>query len=259
MSISARIRAMSAPHWLGFFALVILAWAALLLGSVGLPGSSDAAAGLAWWVELCTAAPGAAGLAGLWAMWAVMSAAMMAPTFLPALATFDDLRHGGATDKAGFLLLLAGYLTIWLGFSILAAGAQLWLASLGLVNGAGQSVSSALTALLLIAAGGYQFSAIKNACLTQCRSPMTFFMGHWRPGRLVPFELGLRLGAVCLGCCWALMVLAFVGGTMNLVWMGAATVLMVLEKLPEIGAPVTRPLGWALIAAGALVAAQALP
>lgn len=257
MSVSMRIRAMTAPHWLGFFGLVLLAWAALFIGSVGTSGDLSSVYGVDYWVSLCSSSAGQAGLAPLFAMWAVMSAAMMAPTFLPALATFDDLRAGGATDRTGFFLLLAGYLIVWLGFSALAAGAQMVLARAGMLDGAGRSTTPYLTAGLLIVAGAYQFSALKEACLTQCRMPMTFFMEHWRPGRFVPVEMGLRLGAVCLGCCWALMALAFVGGTMNLVWMGAATVLMILEKLPEIGRPITRPLGYGLICAGLVTAALA--
>lgn len=257
MTVSARIRAMAAPHWLGFFGFVLVAWAALFLGSLGGASGLSSVYGVEYWVSLCSSSAGQAGLPGLFAMWAVMSAAMMAPTFLPALATFDDLRAGGATDRIGFILLVAGYMIVWLGFSVLAAGVQLALARAGLLDGAGRSVAPYLTAGLLVVAGGYQFSALKEACLTQCRAPMTFFMSYWREGRLVPVQLGLRLGALCLGCCWALMALAFVGGTMNLVWMGAATVLMVLEKLPDIGHPMTKPLGFGLIGAGILTAAAA--
>ena len=97
-------------------------------------------------------------------------------------------------------------------------------------------------------AGAYQFSALKAACLTLCRAPLAFFMTHWAEG---PWRNGLRLGAVCLGCCWALMLLAFVGGVMNLAFMAVAMVLMALEKLPAIGRHVTRPLGGALMVSGA--------
>jgi predicted metal-binding membrane protein len=103
-----------------------------------------------------------------------------------------------------------------------------------------------LTAGLLLFAGLYQFSSLKEACLSKCRQPLTFFMAHWDEG---PWRNGLRLGAVCLGCCWALMALAFVGGVMNVAFMGLAALIMVLEKLPEIGRWVTRPLGVVLIAA----------
>ena len=115
--------------------------------------------------------------------------------------------------------------------------------------------AAAFTGALLIGAGLYQFAALKEACLSRCRAPLTFFMQHFDEG---PWRNGLRLGMDCLGCCWALMLLAFVGGTMNLAFMGLAMVIMTLEKLPEIGRPVTKPLGGALIAAGTVTWALAL-
>ena len=118
-----------------------------------------------------------------------------------------------------------------------------------LVSAFGDSRSNALSGALLMGAGAYQFSAIKEACLSKCRMPMTFFMQHWDEG---PLRNGLRLGAVCLGCCWALMLLAFVGGVMNVVFMGLATIIMVFEKLPDLGRYITRPLGGILIAAGVI-------
>ena len=99
-------------------------------------------------------------------------------------------------------------------------------------------------------AGAYQFSPVKEACLSKCRRPLSFFMQHWDEGAL---RNGVRLGLVCLGCCWALMALAFVGGVMNLAFMGLATVIMVLEKLPQVGRYLTRPLGAVLIAASVWV------
>ena len=100
-------------------------------------------------------------------------------------------------------------------------------------------------------AGGYQFSQVKEACLSKCRAPLTFFMQYFDEGA---WRNGLRLGLVCLGCCWAMMCLAFVGGVMNLVFMGLATVLMVVEKLPQIGTYITKPLGYALLCGAALIA-----
>ena len=107
--------------------------------------------------------------------------------------------------------------------SAAAAALQVALFQLGLIGALGQSLSVPLTMALLIGAGVYQFSPLKDACLSRCRAPLTFFMQHWDEG---PFRNGLRLGADCLGCCWALMLLGFVGGTMNLAFMGLAMVLM---------------------------------
>ena len=243
--LADRIRSLGAAHWLVFFGGVLLAWAAMFWMAV--PSdlrSLEGTYGAAFIEALCGGAYGASSFLPAFIMWALMSAAMMAPTALPALATYDDLSHVAAT---GFGKLLSGYLAIWLGFSALAALAQVGLFKLGLIGSLGQSVSVPLTMALLIGAGAYQFSALKEACLSRCRAPLTFFMQHWDEG---PFRNGLRLGADCLGCCWALMLLGFVGGTMNLVFMGVAMILMTLEKLPDIGRHLTKPLGLALIGAG---------
>ncbi len=245
-----RIRAMSAPHWLALFGLILAAWSALYLMAV--PAETRSATrlfGAEFWADLCTLTPDAAGYARMVLMWALMSAAMMAPTALPAFATYEDLGQSGAETR--FSALVAGYLAVWLGFSLLAAGAQVTLYSAGLLDPFGTSVSALLSAGLLGVAGAYQFTALKEACLSKCRAPMMFFLQHFDEG---PLRNGLRLGAVCLGCCWALMLLAFVGGVMNLAFMGLATLLMVLEKLPEIGRWLTRPLGAALLAGAAWLA-----
>jgi predicted metal-binding membrane protein len=236
---------MRGTHWLAFFAALLVAWA--LLFAMAVPGdlrALEATYGAAFIEYLCGGALGASSFAGAFAMWALMSAAMMAPTALPAFATYDDLSNVAAT---GFGKLLGGYLLAWLGFSGLAAVLQVALFRAGLIGALGQSLSVPLTAALLIGAGAYQFSALKEACLSRCRAPLTFFMQHWDEG---PFRNGLRMGLDCIGCCWALMLLGFVGGTMNLAFMGLAMILMTLEKLPEIGRFLTKPLGGVLIAAG---------
>lgn len=238
-------------HWLVFFALVLVAWGALftMQRASDLPGGM----GLEFWAALCAQPTSLADLPAVFTMWALMSAAMMAPTFVPALRSFDDLATGGAASARGFAELLGGYIAVWLGFSVVAAVAQLGLARAGMLSPVGQSVSPTLTAGLLIGAGLYQFSPLKEKCLSQCMEPFMFFMQHWRDAHWNAFFMGLRLGAFCLGCCWALMVLAFVGGTMNLVWMGIATLFMVLEKLPQFARFVTRPLGAVLVLGGCAV------
>ena len=251
--IAARIRSMGRPHWLGLYGLILAAWA--LLYAMSVPGDLRAAGGvygLELLAALCVATPDAAGYAGLVAMWAVMAAAMMAPTALPALATYEDLARTGA--QARLDTLVAGYLAVWLGFAMLAAAAQMALFSIGLLDPFGTSASTVLSAALLALAGLWQFSPLKDACLSKCRAPMMFFLQHWAEG---PWRNGLRLGLVCLGCCWALMLLAFVGGVMNLAFMGIATILMTLEKLPAIGRWLTRPLGVVLLGAAAATLAAA--
>ncbi|MBU2993115.1 DUF2182 domain-containing protein [Octadecabacter sp. B2R22] len=238
---------MGAPHWLVLFGIVLAGWAALYL--MAIPAELRELSqiyGAQFWADLCRVTPDAAGVLKLTAMWALMSAAMMLPTALPAFATFDDLPG----SRGDFGRLVGGYLAVWLVFSALAAVAQMALWRLGLLDQTGLSVSVVLSGGLLVLAGAYQFSAFKAACVRKCRAPFAFFMQHWSDG---PWRMGVRLGAVCLGCCWALMLLAFVGGVMSLAFMGLATVLMVFEKLPDLGAWLTRPLGVALIGAGVAV------
>lgn len=209
--------------------------------------------------DLCLAAADEAGILGLWVMWALMGAAMMLPTAVPALRDYQTVSTLAAAageeprPQVALVALTAGYLTIWAGFAAVAAVAQSALASAGLVDAFGRSASGLLTAALLLLAGAWQFTPLKEACLARCQSPLYGFIASWKPGPLPAFRTGLRLGADCLACCWALMGLAFVGGTMSMLWMAAAMVFMTLEKLPEFGRPITRPAGAALIAAGLFV------
>lgn len=252
--VAARIRAMTGWHWIALFGSILCAWVVLYL--MALPDDLRQAGliyGADFWTTLCTVTPDAAGFFRVLLMWVLMSAAMMAPTALPAFATYEDL--GQATEGTRFGVLVGGYLFVWLGFSVCAALVQMGLFQMELISAFGDSRSNALSAALLLLAGGYQFSPVKEACLSKCRMPLTFFMQHWDEG---PLKNGIRLGLVCLGCCWALMLLAFVGGVMNIAFMGLATVIMVLEKLPQIGRFVTRPLGVVLIASGIWIGAGSL-
>ena len=236
--------------WLGFYLLILLSWAAVALMAARMPGAELASMPASYWETLCLSAAEASPVA-LFLMWALMSSAMMLPTLVPAARTYDDLRASGAGDGRGLAALIGGYLVVWSGASVLGAGLQWVLAARGLLSPVGASLSPVLTAGLLAGAGLYQFSVLKAACLSKCRMPMTFFMERWAPGSGPAFKMGLELGAICLGCCWALMLLGFVGGTMNLLWMGAATLFMTLEKLPDLGRPLTRPAGFTLLAAAA--------
>lgn len=241
------------PHWLVLFGTILLAWIALFL--LAIPGDLRTFAniyGADFWQALCTVSLDGAGFVTGVIMWALMSAAMMLPTALPAFATYDDL---GRQTGARFGPLVAGYAVVWLGFSAMAATVQMLLFRVDLISVVGDSRSPLFSAGLLLVAGFYQFSPVKEACLSKCRQPLTFFMSHWDEG---PWRNGLRLGLTCLGCCWALMLLAFVGGVMNLAFMGLATVIMVLEKMPDLGRFLTRPLGVVLILGAFAVMLRAL-
>jgi predicted metal-binding membrane protein len=251
--VAARIRGMARPHWMVLYGGILSAWVALYV--MALPDDLRALGnvyGAEFLRSLCVVTPDASGFAGLFAMWLLMSAAMMAPTALPAFATYDEI---GRRAETRFGTLVAGYLVVWAGFSVLAAVAQMALTQAGALTVIGDSRSALLSGALLLLAGAYQFSALKEACLSRCRAPLAFFLQHWEEGAL---RNGLRLGAVCLGCCWALMTLAFVGGVMNLAFMGLATLVMAAEKLPWLGAVITRPLGSILIAGGLFTLATAI-
>jgi predicted metal-binding membrane protein len=239
---------MGAPHWLALFAAILGAWALLYVMAVPAElRSLSRIYGADFWQALCTVTLDGAGYARAVLMWALMAAAMMLPTALPAFATHDDL---GRQTGVPLSPLLLGYGAVWLGFALLAAALQMLLFRLGLISAIGDSLSRGLTILLLLGAGAYQFSPLKAACLARCRQPLTFFMQYWDHG---PWRNGLRLGLVCLGCCWALMLLAFVGGVMNLAFMGIATLVMLGEKLDLVGRYLTRPLGIGLIGAAILM------
>lgn len=222
---------MAQGHWLALFGAGFGLWFLLFLMS--LPEANALPSGLGFIEAICSVTPGTAGYPAAFAMWLLMSAAMMAPTALPAFATYDDLP---GTDPRGLSRLLSGYLVIWAGFAALTAALQSAFVNADLIGTFGQSRSVWLTAALFAVAGLYQFSALKDACLSRCRAPLAFFMSHWDEGAL---KNGLRLGADCLGCCWALMLLLFVGGVMNLLVIAAITIFVLLEKV----APGGRTLG----------------
>ncbi|WP_175963537.1 DUF2182 domain-containing protein [Burkholderia pyrrocinia] len=187
------------------------------------------------------------------AMWWVMMIAMMTPSAAPLVMLYRRvLRHRGADGSgAAFtsVSLLAGYLAAWLAFSIGAALLQALLQPAGLISAMMLwSKSAVLSAVVLALAGLYQFSPLKRACLRQCRAPAGFLVSHWRPGVVGSFLLGARHGMYCVGCCWLLMALLFVGGVMNVVWIAALSLFVFAEKILPGGDLVGRVLGVVLIA-----------
>lgn len=186
------------------------------------------------------------------AMWWVMMIAMMMPSAAPLVLLYGFVlrRHAAPGQNAYLpsLLLLSGYLVVWLAFSVAAAALQKALQPAGLLSEMMLwSKSAALSATVLATAGLYQLSTIKHACLAQCRSPVRYLTKYWRPGRFGSFVLGVRHGAYCVGCCWMLMALLFVGGVMNLIWIAMLTLVVLVEKLSPPGATVGKLLGGVLI------------
>jgi predicted metal-binding membrane protein len=193
---------------------------------------------------------GIANLVAVTAMWGIMMAAMMLPSALPVVGTFAVLcaRNG---EPARWRSFVTAYMFVWLLFSLVATGAQWMLQALGWVDPMIVSTSVSLNATLLMVAGIYQFTPIKHACLAHCRSPLAFLLGEWRVGMCGGLVMGLRHGLFCLGCCWALMALLFIGGVMNLAWVAALSILVMMEKLVPQGQRIAQFLGFVLFLAGA--------
>ena len=183
-------------------------------------------------------------------MWAIMMAAMMLPTMVPTLRSYEDLMTSANGTRVGWLGVLLGYSIVWVLFSLIISGTQLALLYLNVVDMMGKAKSLWLSAALLIVAGAFQFIRAKEVCHGVCHSPMSYFVGYWRAGFSGGLRMGLSLGAYCVGCCWLFMVLGFAGGVMNFLWMGLATLMMVLEKLPQLGHFLVKPLGILLILSG---------
>jgi predicted metal-binding membrane protein len=192
-------------------------------------------------------------LALLWAMWAVMMVGMMLPSASPMLLLYGVVARRSATGASAasrqIYALAAGYLAVWVVFSLGATALQRLLATRLLVSPMMEVTSSVAGATLLLIAGVYQLTPIKQACLRTCQSPLGFLMSRWRPGWAGAFRMGLEHGALCVGCCWALMLLLFAGGVMNLAVIAALTALVAFEKLTPFGARGARISGVLLMAA----------
>ena len=186
------------------------------------------------WLALCQpmGAGGGLELALVFAMWAAMTLAMMLPTAAPMILTYAEIADTAARQNepaASPLILTAGYAAVWLGFALVAAALQSALTQLALLD-AGRA-SPWLAGAIFLGAGLYQFSSLKHACLTLCQRPFPFFFAHWTAEPRGVFLLGLRQGLSCLGCCWAMMLVMFAAGAMNVLWMAALGVLMTIEKM----------------------------
>lgn len=242
-------------YWISFYICVLISWMLLaLMSQESLEFRSlERIYGFDFWKQLCTDNASLDHWSSILLMWVVMSFAMMAPTIIPALKTYDDLIYSGAGNFVGFFSLLMGFSIIWICYSILITLLQIIMSDLGWLTSKGIIVSPFLVGLLLALSGIYQFSPFKNACLSKCRAPLAFFLQNWSDGNLGAFKMGLRLGLICLGCCWMLMALTFVGGMMSLAFMGLCTVIMILEKLPQFGEYVTKPMGICFLGGAGLI------
>jgi predicted metal-binding membrane protein len=155
-------------------------------------------------------------------------------------------------------LFSLGYVLVWVGFSLAATALQWRLDTLEILSGEMAVGSAAIAGVVFVAAGIYQWTPLKQACLRHCRSPLAFLLHHWRPGGWGAVSSGVRHGVFCLGCCWMLMALLFVGGLMNLLWIAALALLVLIEKLLPWGGRMSRATGLALIGWGVVTLATAL-
>ncbi len=186
-------------------------------------------------------------------MWAVMMAAMMLPSAAPMIAAYAQANRSRRAQGGPFAatgLFVAGYLALWFGFSLAACFAQWGLQAAALLSPMAMRAAPTVGGALLVAAGLFQWTPLKEVCLAKCRTPFGFIAAHWREGRRGAVVMGLHHGAYCLGCCWALMALLFVNGVMNLYWIAALAAVVLAEKLVPFGLWLSRALGALLIAWG---------
>lgn len=212
--------------------LVLLCWSFLVSGA-GIPDMEMSMAPV--------------GLGALVLMWWLMMLAMMLPSAAPAILLYTRVREQrGVGSVVSPWLFALGYALVWLAFSMMAANLQALTATPAMTFADPRAASA-----LLVAAGLYQLSPVKGACLSNCRSPAQFLSRYWRPGAGGAIRLGIIHGAYCVGCCWLLMALLFVGGVMNFAWIVALTILIAIEKLLPRGEWFGRAVGVALIGWGA--------
>lgn len=230
----------------GLAAVIVFAWAYLVAGA-GMDMSMPSM------VMMPAAWSPAYGLL-LFLMWWIMMIAMMVPGAASTVLLYATIqRRQEAKNRAlGTALFLSGYLAMWASFSVLATMSQWGLYLAGLMSMDMRLASALLGGLILIAAGLYQFTPVKAACLRHCQSPILFLSQHWRVGPAGAFRMGLRHGAYCVGCCWFLMALLFVAGVMNLAWIAGLAIYVALEKLLPLGPLLCRTAGAAIAVLGVI-------
>jgi predicted metal-binding membrane protein len=216
--------------------LVAAGWAYL-----GLMLGAELQAGRGLFAALCrptfgvsSASSAVAGLALIYLMWAAMTFAMMLPTAGPMVLTYAEISETAAARGERVvspLILTAGYLAVWLAFAVVATLLQFGLTRLAGIDPALGVAGGLFSGAVFIGAGAYQFSSLKHACVTLCQRPFPFFFANWSTAPTAVFRLGVRQGLYCLGCCWAMMLVMFAVGAMNVVWMAALGTVMGVEKI----------------------------
>lgn len=237
--------------------VVLLAWTWLLLGAgidmemMDMGGGQMMAMPPEWSLGYA---------AIVFVMWAVMMVAMMLPSAAPVTLLVASIARkraaGGSAVGANTALFVLGYLAVWVAFAAAATALQWTLDEAGLLSETMALGNAVLAGGVLVAAGIYQWTPLKAACLRHCRSPLEFLMFHWRDGARGAVSSGVRHGAFCFGCCWMLMALLFVGGIMSLAWIGAIALLVLVEKTLPWGGRMGLVTGAVLVAWGVVTLAK---
>lgn len=198
----------------------------------------------------------------LFLMWLVMMIAMMTPSVAPLMLIFAAINHKRRRQQnqqnpyTSSAYLLLGYFLVWAAFSLFATGLQWLLQQVSLLNPEMETTSKVLGAIILIGAGVFQFTPLKHRCLSHCRTPLNFLQRHWQEGKRGALLMGVKNGLYCLGCCWILMILLFVSGIMNLLWIALIALFVLLEKVLPAAKPFSLVAGVVLVAYGILVLVQ---
>lgn len=247
--------ALKHERWVTATLLVLVpvaCWAWIVVMADDMYGSMAGAS--AW---MMTANWDATHLLLLWAMWAVMMTAMMLPSAAPLVLLYAGALHGRDEPGAGRRLyaMASGYVLVWALFSVAATVVQRILATSLVLTPMMEPDTTYAAAALLGLAGVYQFTPLKRACLRLCRSPLAFLLGHWPAGATGAFRVGVEHGMHCLGCCWALMLLLFAGGVMNLAVIVGLALWVLVEKYAPFGEHTARVGGAVLLALAAWMAA----
>jgi len=218
----------------GLASVIVLSWIYILAGA-GM--NMDAGVGQVGVTGVQTAwTPAYFGV--MVVMWWVMMMAMMLPSAVPMVLLFAAINRKNREAQRPYVpaaVFAGGYVAAWVGFSLIATLLQWWLENLALLSPMLASNTALLGAGLLIAAGIYQVTPLKYACLRHCRTPLDFLSRRWRQSAWGAFTMGLEHGLFCLGCCWVLMGLLFYGGVMNLWWIAGLAAYVLFEKLAPAG------------------------
>lgn len=251
------------PLIAGITALVVLSWLYLIdmaVNMAAMPMEDMPMAEMSMEHMSMPMAWGLLELTLLFAMWAVMMVAMMLPSATPMILTFFTVnrrRQSANRQTVPTYVFVAGYLVVWSAYSLAATALQWFFHNQALLSPTMVINGANLSGLVLVIAGIFQLTPLKHACLQHCRSPLTFLMSEWRDGYRGAFVMGLRHGSYCVGCCWALMLLLFVAGVMNLLAVALIAVFVLLEKLLPRGELVASATGLILIIVGLAVIAVA--